>query len=148
MNFMNLLKVGCSEVKVHVDMFLTNHVHFHRRLSELNHTKLSTSNVTMDPNFYNNLHRAGGVDNQMHQVALHNQQPIRLGDNPDDPDDVRIDYDMIEEVAERMKELGDEFYRERTASSVSHTQKMMEKYIPRLAICGFAAYTVYKVFGK
>ena len=148
MNLMNLVKIGCSEVSVHLDMFITNHVYIHRRLSSETTIKGTTeSNVrrtVMDRNNYQ----------QRHRVVLNNQH--QLTQVNDDPDNVvladdHIDQAAIEEIADRIKELGDQFLRERQNAAQTPALRLttaMEKYIPRLVIGGFAVYTIYKCAHK
>lgn len=148
---MNLVKIGCNEVSVHLDMFITNHVYIRRfsteNIKSIGGTTIPTSNVrlAMDHNIQQN----------QHQDLLNNRQQQLLnqvGDGPDGPDLPvdHIDLVAIEEVAERMKELGDQFLLEHQnpETPAYRISSLMEKYIPRLVIGGFAVYTVYKCVRK
>ena len=91
---------------------------------------------------------------QRHRVVLNNQH--QLTQVNDDPDNVvladdHIDQAAIEEIADRIKELGDQFLRERQNATQTPALRLttaMEKYIPRLVIGGFAVYTIYKCAHK
>ena len=139
MNFMNnLLKVGCSEVKVQVDMFITNHVHFHRRLSEPQHSKLSSTDVTMDAinqQQQQQQQQYGAHDLRQFHVVQHHHQQVP---NQDDES-----AQTMNEIAEILRDIGDQVWREHSNTSPSKAQTFID-CIPSLMICGVTALTIYQ----
>jgi len=133
MYFMSLFKIGCSAVKVHFDMLLTQHVNFHRRLSSEDQRKPTPTFTDVMDNV------------NQHHMAYHQQQPVEVtlhaGGDGGPPDN--INEQVINEIAARMQEIGDKYERERNRARVMEMAEVAAP-VAALAFGVAAAVVVYK----
>ena len=138
MNFMNLFKVSCSEVKVHLDMFLTHHVQFHRRLSDPAQKKETNSLVTtLHPNVsgMDQINQQYDHQQNLNEIVVHNNPQIPQEGDVDDP----IDDIVIEQIANQIKDFADRFNREHSRNKILKT---IAENVPTIAVCCAAAFVV------
>ena len=122
---MSFFKVGCSAVKVHFDMLLTQHVTFHRRLSEDTRKSTPTSAHVMEHNT--------PYQQQPVEVTLHTGN--NGGDNVNDEQ-------LIDEIVARIQEIGDNYERERNRA---RAWEMAELAAPVAAVAVGVALTAVVV---
>ena len=136
MDLMNsLLKVGCRDLEVHVETYITYQFHFHHSLLDPHQKNPSLTNATMDVN--------NQIDQQHHNqngdqsgVALHDHLQVR-------PVEIQVNI-SVTEAADLLREIGDQIWEEHcNAASPSKAQILID-YIPSLMSFGVAALTIYQ----
>lgn len=131
--------VNCRVVKLHFDMFITQHVTYHRRLSQESkkpfQSATNTDIITMNHN------EPPYIGQNYHQHPLN--QPMELIFDPMHPENPphNIDEDMIQTVANRIKQIGDQLEKDK---KYQRKMRMLQTVVPVTVICGSAAIMLYK----
>lgn len=127
--------VNCRVVKAHLDMFITQHVTYHRRLSQESkkpsQSSTNTDVITMNHN--------EPIGQSYHQPPLNH--PMELIFDQMHPEIQNIDEDMIQTVANRIKEIGDQLEKDK---KYQRKMRMLQTVVPATVIIGTAAIMLYR----
>ena len=135
MDLMNILmKAGCRDVEVHVDMYIAYQVHSYQKSFDHHKKRLCLTNVTMKVKTQQHQQKNGNLS----RVVVHKY--LQVGSEK---------TLTVTEAADILREIGDQTWEDNCNADYADSQskaQILIDYMPSLMICSVAGLTIYQYF--